>query len=77
MNELMRILPAVALGTLPLLVFCHFFGSWWQEGLSVPYIGVFLTVCAVFAAVVLAMYKVLGLNALFMQWFSRRSKASE
>ena len=77
MKELMKILPAVAAGVVPLLIFCHFFGTWWQGGLSIPYIIVFLVACAVFAAVVLALYKVLKLNALFMQWFSRRSKASD
>ncbi|MBP5739777.1 MAG: hypothetical protein J6W68_02590, partial [Spirochaetia bacterium] len=75
-KELGRIFIAVAAGMIPVLVYLHFCSLWWHDGASLKYLGAFLAVCAVFAAVVLALYKVLGLNALFMQWFSRRKKSS-
>ena len=66
MKEFLRILPAVAAGIL------HFCGTWWRGGLTIPFAGSFLAVCALFAAVVLALYRVLGLNALFMMRFRRK-----
>ena len=76
-RELLRILAAVAVGMIPVLIYIHFCSAWWHNGLSLRYLGAFLAVCAVFAAVVLALYKVLGLNALFMQWLNRKGKASD
>ena len=71
-KELIRILAAVAAGMIPVLVYIHFCRTWWQGGLSLTYLGAFLAACGVFAVIVLALYKVLKLNALFMLWLSRR-----
>lgn len=71
LKDLIRILPAVAAGTVPLLIYIHFCGTWWQGGVSLDYLAVFMVTCAVFAVVVLALYKVLGFNALFNQWQRR------
>ena len=65
---------SVAAGLVPLLLFLHFCGTWWEGGLSLTYLALFLTVCALFAGIVLVLYKALGLNALFMAWFFRKSK---
>ena len=75
-RELVRILIAVAVGMIPILVYLRSCSSWWHDGASLGYLGAFLAVCCVFAVSVLAMFKVLGLNALFMLWFSRRKKSS-
>ena len=72
-RELLRILVAVAAGMVPVLIYIHFCSTWWHNGLSLRYLGAFLAVCAVFAAVVLALYRALGLNALFMQWLNRKA----
>ena len=72
MRELWKILVAVIAGMVPVLVYLHFCSAWWHEGLSLRYLGAFMAACAVFAAMVLALYKVLGLNALFMLWLRRR-----
>ena len=74
-KELIRILIAVAVGMIPVLIYLHTCSSWWHNGASLGYLGAFLAVCGVFAVIVLALYKVLGLNALFMQWFGRRRKS--
>lgn len=75
-RELVRILIAVAVGMIPILIYLRSCSSWWHDGASLGYLGAFLAVCGVFAVLVLAMFKVLGLNALFMLWFSRRKKSS-
>ena len=74
-RELFKILVSVAVGMIPVLIYLYFCSSWWHGGLRLGYLGAFLAVCAVFAIIVLALYKVLGLNALFMLWL-RRKKSS-
>ena len=74
-RELFKILVSVAVGMIPVLIYLYFCSSWWHGGLRLDYLGAFLAVCAVFAIIVLALYKVLGLNALFMLWL-RRKKSS-
>lgn len=74
-RELLKILVSVAVGMIPVLIYLYFCSSWWHGGLRLGYLGAFLAVCAVFAIIVLALYKVLGLNALFMLWL-RRKKSS-
>ena len=73
-KDMGRIAVSVAAGLVPLLLFLHFCGTWWEGGLSLTYLVLFLTVCALFAGIVLVLYKALGLNALFMAWFFRKSK---
>ena len=73
-KDMGRIAVSVAAGLVPLLLFLHFCGTWWEGGLSLTYLALFLTVCALFAGIVLVLYKALGLNALFMAWFFRKSK---
>ncbi len=65
-KELMRVIVAVAAGTVPVMVYLHFCGTWWNGGFTLPYFGAFIAVCAVFSVTVLALYKVLGLDAVFM-----------
>ena len=76
LRQLIKIVAAVCAGLLPVYGYLHFFGTWWQGGISFKYIIAFLTVCAVFACTVLALYKVLKLDALFMmrlpKWLSRK-----
>ena len=72
LKELLRIIIAVAAGMIPVLVYLHFCSTWWKGGLRISYLGAFLAVCAVFAVIVLALYKVLKLNALFMLWLRRK-----
>ena len=71
-KELAKILIAVAAGMIPVLVYLHSCNTWWKGGASLGYLGAFLAACAVFAVVVLALYKVLKLNALFMMWLRRK-----
>ncbi len=72
LKELSRIVIAVAAGMIPVLIYLHFCSTWWKGGLSISYLGAFLAVCAVFAFIVLSLYKVLKLNALFMLWLKRK-----
>ena len=68
LKELAKISVSVAVGMIPVLVYLHFCGTWWHGGLRLGYLGVFLASCAVFAVIVLSLYKMLKLNALFMMW---------
>ena len=72
MRELAKILIAVAVGMIPVLFYLHLCGTWWHSGLSLSYLGAFLAVCAVFAVTVLALFKALKLDALFMLWLRRK-----
>ncbi|MBO7430360.1 MAG: murein biosynthesis integral membrane protein MurJ [Spirochaetia bacterium] len=76
LKDLAKILISVSVGIIPVLVYLYFCSSWWHDGASLRYLGAFLAVCAVFAAVVLALYKVLKLDALFMLWLRRRKRSS-
>ncbi len=72
LKELAKILIAIAVGMIPVLVYLRSCSTWWKGGASLSYLGTFLAVCAVFAIIVLALYKVLKLDALFMLWLRRK-----
>lgn len=65
-RELVLVSLAMVGGVIPLMVFGHYCGDWWKTGVSIPYFGAFMAVVAVFSAVVLTLYKLFGLNTVFM-----------
>ena len=73
-RQLLLILAAMAAGMVPVLIYLHFCGTWWQGRITLTYFGVFILVCMVFSAVVLMLYKVLGVKFIFS--FGRRKKKS-
>ena len=65
-RELAMVSVAMIGGIVPLLVFRLYCGNWWKTGVSVPYFGIFMAAVIAFSAIVLTLYKLMGLNTVFM-----------